>query len=122
MHVSDAVQSPLLSPNAPSDAAVFVGFLAADSTRQQPLCGDPEGWGPVSRYRWDLTSCFLDVWITTVAVLFGILGGGAAVYYLLRKCAPQPVRRNWHFYAKLVSCLLVARIRRRAWSNMSFCA
>ncbi|OJD38972.1 abc metal ion transporter [Diplodia corticola] len=112
MHISDAAQSPLLSPNAPSDTAVFAGFLAADSNRHQPLCGDPEGWGPVSRYRWDLTSCFLDVWIMTVAVLLGLLGGAAAVYYLLRKCTPQPVRRNWHFYAKL--SLIVALVATHA--------
>ena len=69
---------------------------------QQALCGDPEGWGPLSRLRWDFTPCFLDVWILTVTVIFGILMGSGAIYYLLRKKAPAPVPKNWHFYIKLV--------------------
>lgn len=67
----------------------------------QALCGDPEGWGPLSPYRWDFTPCFLDVWVLTITVVFGIFMGSAAIYYLLRKKAPAPVPRNWHFYAKL---------------------
>ena len=73
----------------------------AAGQQNQALCGDPEGWGPLSLYRWDFTPCFLDVWILTVTVVFGILMGSAAVYYLLRKKAPAPVPKNWHFYAKL---------------------
>jgi ATP-binding cassette, subfamily C (CFTR/MRP), member 1 len=34
---------------------------------------------------------------------FGVVLGAAAIWYLLKKCPPQPVKQNWHFYAKLVS-------------------
>lgn len=77
------------------------GYLQATSQRRQPLCGNSEGWGPISRDRYDFTPCFLDVWIATVATA-GILGGAGAAWYLLRKCTSQPVKKNWHFYAKLV--------------------
>ena len=73
----------------------------ATGQQHQPLCGNHEGWGPVSPVRWDFTPCFLDVWILAVTVFFGILLGSAAIYYLLRKKAPAPVPKNWHFYAKL---------------------
>src|ERR1700748_2888125 len=67
---------------------------------RQPLCGDPEGWGPVSSIRWDLTPCFLDVWIIGVA-LWGILFGAGALWYLFTKRIAQDVPKNWHFYTKL---------------------
>jgi ATP-binding cassette, subfamily C (CFTR/MRP), member 1 len=70
-------------------------------TKQQPLCGDPEGWGPISSTRYDFTPCFLDVWIVFVAV-WGIVAGAGAIWFLLRKRTPQAVSKNWHFYAKLV--------------------
>jgi ATP-binding cassette subfamily C (CFTR/MRP) protein 1 len=54
----------------------------------------------MSGLRWDFTPCFLDVWIATVAV-FGILAGAGAIVYL-RSQPPQPVQKNWHFWAKLV--------------------
>jgi len=66
------------------------------------LCSDSEGWGPISPIRWDFTPCFLDVWILCVAC-WGLLGGAAAVWFLLKKRSPQEVSKNWHFYAKLVS-------------------
>jgi hypothetical protein len=40
------------------------------------------------------------VWIATVAA-FGIVGGAGAIVYL-RGQPPQPVKKNWHFWAKLV--------------------
>ena len=67
---------------------------------RQPLCGDPEGWGPVSNLRWDLTPCFLDVWIIGVA-LWGVLIGAGALWYLFKKRIAQDVPKNWHFHAKL---------------------
>ena len=74
----------------------------------QPLCGNKEGWGPISPYRYDFTPCFLDVWISSVAV-WGIVFGAGATWYLLQKKSPAPVDRNWHFYAKLsiIAALLV---------------
>ncbi|EUC38041.1 hypothetical protein COCCADRAFT_83812 [Bipolaris zeicola 26-R-13] len=78
------------------------GYLTASRLDRQPLCGNPEGWGPISPIRYDFTPCFLDVWIAGVAV-FGVLGGAGALWYLYRHCSPQPVKRNWHFYAKLTT-------------------
>ena len=70
------------------------------ASSREPLCGDPEGWGPISDLRWDFTPCFLDVWIIGVA-LWGLLLGAGAIWYLLKKRVPQDVPKNWHFYAKL---------------------
>lgn len=76
-------------------------YLGVAQDTKQPLCGNIEGWGPLSPFRYDFTPCFLDVWISAVAV-FGIVFGSAAVWYLLKKKTPQPVAKNWHFYTKLV--------------------
>lgn len=72
-----------------------------EATTRQPFCGDSEGWGPLSPSRFDLTPCFLDVWIAVVAA-FGLLMGAGAVWFLLKKRIAQPVAKNWHFYTKLV--------------------
>lgn len=71
-----------------------------------PLCGNTEGWGPLSPIRWDFTPCFLDVWIDIVSV-FGIVGGVGAIYYLHKKCVPQPIKKDWHFYTKLAFCTAI---------------
>ncbi|XHG00182.1 hypothetical protein AWENTII_003647 [Aspergillus wentii] len=71
------------------------------STQRQPFCGDSEGWGPISQLRFDLTPCFLDLGVALVAA-FGLLMGSGAIWLLLKKRIPQPVSKNWHFYAKLV--------------------
>lgn len=92
----------LQSPIGPSLVLDRPGYLSATSSNPHPFCGNAEGWGPISKYRYDLTPCFLDVWISSVAA-FGILFGAGALVYLLRSCRPQPVSKNWHFYAKLVS-------------------
>lgn len=68
----------------------------------QAFCGDVEGWGPMSSFRFDLTPCFLDLGVAIVAA-WGLLLGSGAIWFLLKKRAPQPVSKNWHFYAKLVS-------------------
>jgi ATP-binding cassette, subfamily C (CFTR/MRP), member 1 len=54
----------------------------------------------MSSLRWDLTPCFLDVWIIGVA-LWGVLFGAAALWYLFKNRSAQEVPKNWHFYAKL---------------------
>lgn len=76
-------------------------YLRASSKaqRQQTLCRNVEGWGPISPFRYDFTPCFLDVWITAVG-FFGILLGAGAIWYLLKK-APAVVRKDWHYYTKL---------------------
>lgn len=73
----------------------------------QPFCGDGEGWGPLSRFRFDLTPCFLDLGVSIIAVFFGVVLGSGALWLLFKRRIPQPVSRNWHFYAKLVGCLLM---------------
>ena len=83
-------------------AAIHPGhYLSTTSDSPQPLCRNVEGWGPLSPDRYDFTPCFLDVWVASVAV-FGVLFGVGAIWYLYRKCAPQPVKKDWHFWAKLV--------------------
>ncbi|KAI9672198.1 MAG: hypothetical protein M1831_002012 [Alyxoria varia] len=69
--------------------------------KPQPLCGDREGWGPLSPSRFDFTPCFLDVWIVVVSA-YGVVFGAGAIYYLHQKRKPEPVAKNWHFYAKLI--------------------
>jgi len=100
MPVTADSQTVLQSPALPLDLA-SINYLAATGHFAQPLCGNSEGWGPLSPFRYDFTPCFLDVWIASVAV-FGIVFGAGAVWYLLRKCSPQPIKKNWHFWAKLV--------------------
>ena len=69
------------------------------NSKSRPLCGDPEGWGPISSLRYDFTPCFLDIWILLVAV-WGVGFGLGALWYLKRRTA-QDVQKNWHFYTKL---------------------
>ncbi|QKX61086.1 uncharacterized protein TRUGW13939_08232 [Talaromyces rugulosus] len=69
-------------------------------TSRQPFCADVEGWGPLSSIRFDLTPCFLDVWVAITAA-WGILLGAGALWFLFTKREAQPVTKNWHFYAKL---------------------
>ena len=65
------------------------------------LCGNPEGWGPLSPFRYDFSPCFLDVWICLVAA-FGIVFGAAAAWWLVKRKEARPMTRNWHLYTKLV--------------------
>lgn len=67
----------------------------------QPLCNNAEGWGPLSSTRYDLTPCALDVWVLAVSLLLGIFGGLGAILYFYKKCLPQPVKKDWHFWTKL---------------------
>lgn len=76
--------------------------LGFESLKRQPFCGDIEGWGPLSPFRFDLTPCFLDLWVSLVAA-WGLFMGAGAIWFLFKKRSPQPVSKNWHFYAKLVS-------------------
>jgi hypothetical protein len=77
------------------------GYLAASTKRGQPLCGNSEGWGPLSPVRYDFTPCFMDVWVSSVA-LFGILFGAGAVWWLLNRKKAQEVSKDWHFWTKQV--------------------
>ena len=77
------------------------GYLAASKEGRQPLCGNSEGWGPLSSIRYDFTPCFMDVWVSSVAV-FGILFGAGAVWWLLNRKKAQEVSKDWHFWTKQV--------------------
>ncbi|CZR41093.1 uncharacterized protein FPRO_10682 [Fusarium proliferatum ET1] len=67
---------------------------------KQPLCGNSEGWGPLSPHRYDFTPCFIDVWISAVSV-FGLVFGSLAVWWLLAKKQKQEGQtKNAHFYIK----------------------
>jgi ATP-binding cassette subfamily C (CFTR/MRP) protein 1 len=79
------------------------GYLTG-SAFKQPLCGNEEGWGPLSPHRYDFTPCFIDVWIASVAV-FGLVIGSLAVWWLLvKKEHNEAQSKNWHFYIKQVWC------------------
>lgn len=77
------------------------GYLTAGEDFKQPLCGNEEGWGPLSPFRYDFTPCFLDVWVASVA-LFGLVLGLLAVVWLLRMRKPAEVVKGWHFWTKQV--------------------
>jgi len=77
------------------------GYLSATHSFKQPLCGNEEGWGPLSPIRYDFTPCFIDVWLASVAV-FGLVFGALAVWWLLVKRRPTTIAKDWHFWTKQV--------------------
>ncbi|MCJ1476856.1 hypothetical protein MMC13_005525 [Lambiella insularis] len=97
MSTADIRQTVFLHPNLDQP-----DYLRATlkGEKSQPLCGNPEGWGPLSPFRYDFTPCFLDVWISSVAI-FGIVMGAGAIWYLIKRRTPSAVGKNWHFYTKL---------------------
>ncbi|KAI9711951.1 MAG: hypothetical protein M1828_001750 [Chrysothrix sp. TS-e1954] len=97
LHAASAPKQALFA----SSASPSTGYLGAVSKRSQPLCGSPEGWGPLSPSRFDFTPCFLDVWVVAVS-LFGIVGGCGAIWLLYSKRKPAPVAKDWQFYMKLI--------------------
>jgi ATP-binding cassette subfamily C (CFTR/MRP) protein 1 len=76
-------------------------YLSAETTRGQPLCGDKHGWGPLWPGRYDFTPCFMDVWVSSVAV-YGILFGAVAIWWLVRRKTKAEVQKDWHFWTKQV--------------------
>ncbi|KAK4175628.1 P-loop containing nucleoside triphosphate hydrolase protein [Triangularia setosa] len=86
------------------------GYLSAERAFRQPLCGNEEGWGPLSPFRYDFTPCFIDVWVASVAV-FGIIAGSLAIGWLIRWRTPNPVSKDWHFWTKQVLLgLIIANV------------
>ena len=107
---SDSPTQRILAPGSFSGlhneiGALGKGYLTATAQRHQPLCGNEEGWGPLSPFRYDFTPCFMDVWVSSVAV-YGILFGAAAIWYLGRK-REQDVKRDLHFWTKQVCWILI---------------
>lgn len=80
------------------------GYLTAERVFKQPFCGNKEGWGPLSPFRYDFTPCFIDVWVAVVAA-FGIFVGAIAVWWLLKRKQPTPMSKDWHFWTKQVGCV-----------------
>ncbi|KAH7326381.1 P-loop containing nucleoside triphosphate hydrolase protein [Stachybotrys elegans] len=81
-------------------------YLAATSAFKQPLCGNEEGWGPISRHRYDFTPCFIDVWIASVAV-YALLLGPIAVWWLVKKKQQTGAAKNAHFWIKQSLFLII---------------
>ncbi|PKS10337.1 hypothetical protein jhhlp_002088 [Lomentospora prolificans] len=75
------------------------GYLTSLGHFKQPLCGNEEGWGPLSPHRYDFTPCFIDVWVAIVAA-FGLVIGGIAIAWLVKHRTPVDVPKNWHFWLK----------------------
>jgi ATP-binding cassette, subfamily C (CFTR/MRP), member 1 len=75
------------------------GYLSAADDFKQPLCGNEEGWGPLSPFRYDFTPCFIDVWVASTAV-YGIVFGAIALWWILAKRKPMPVSKDVPFYVK----------------------
>ncbi|KAB8250819.1 P-loop containing nucleoside triphosphate hydrolase protein [Aspergillus flavus] len=88
----------ILGDSAPGSSTLK---SALQSPKLEPFCGNFEGWGPLSKFRFDLTPCFLDLGVAIVAA-WGLIMGAGAIWFLLKKRIPQPVSKNWHFYAKLI--------------------
>ncbi|KAI8628633.1 metal resistance protein YCF1 [Xylariaceae sp. FL1651] len=81
-------------------------YLSATSSFKQPLCGNEEGWGPLSPFRYDFTPCFVDVWVFAVAI-FGLVGGPLAIWYVLRKQKAVAISKDWQFWIKQFLLLLI---------------
>lgn len=101
-----SAQSPLLSTGSFSGFRTKIEqlghhYLSADKSAHQAFCGNAEGWGPLSKERYDFTPCFMDVWVSTVAV-YGVLFGAVAVWWLLRRKQKAEVGKDWHFWVKQV--------------------
>lgn len=73
------------------------------SAFEQPLCGNEEGWGPISKFRYDFTPCFIDVWVASVSV-YALILGPVAIWWLLSKKKPiaEGTVKNLHFWLKQV--------------------
>jgi hypothetical protein len=103
---SDLIASPLFSTGSFTGFRSTLqqlghGYLSSSKENPQPLCGNLEGWGPLSKERYDFTPCFMDVWVSTVAV-YGILFGAVAVWWLVRRKTRAVVERDWCFWSKHV--------------------
>ncbi|KAI0199662.1 metal resistance protein YCF1 [Astrocystis sublimbata] len=81
-------------------------YLSATDSTKQPLCGNDEGWGPLSPFRYDFTPCFVDVWVFAVAA-FGLVCGPLAIWYVLRKRKAVAIGQDWHFWTKQSLLVLV---------------
>lgn len=103
---SEIASTPLLSTGSFTGFRATIqqlgyGYLSSDKEGGQPLCRNAEGWGPLSKERYDFTPCFMDVWVSSVAV-FGILCGAVACWWLVRRKTRVERERDWVFWCKHV--------------------
>jgi hypothetical protein len=82
------------------------GYLAAEQSRRQPLCGSQEGWGPLSPHRYDFTPCFMDAVVSSVAT-YGILFGTVAIWWLVKRKQKTQIEKDWHFWTKQVGMAIL---------------
>jgi hypothetical protein len=104
----------MISGRADASLAATNGSVAKTSSdavmnaRHAFLCHNGEGWGPLSNSIFDFTPCFLAVPNAAIA-LFGVVIGGATIWWLRNKESKHPTPKNWHYYLKLVSNLKIGR-------------
>lgn len=82
-----------------SSQEIWGHYLAGDRKGNQLFCDNKEGWGPLSPYRFDFTPCFMDIWVSSVAI-YGILFGAIAIWWLIKKLDKSEVEKDWHFWTK----------------------
>ncbi|RYP79230.1 hypothetical protein DL771_000208 [Monosporascus sp. 5C6A] len=82
------------------------GYLSSTDHFKQPLCGNEEGWGPLSPFRYDFTPCFIDVLVFAVAA-FGIVCGSLAIWYILRKQKFSGLPKDGVFWTKQSLLILI---------------
>ncbi|VCU39441.1 Bgt-4397 [Blumeria graminis f. sp. tritici] len=85
-----------------SDGELGSHYLSSTFNVEHSFCGNLEGWGPLSPYRYDFTPCFMDVWVGIVAI-YGISFGALAVFWLYNRKETKEVQKDWHFWTKQVS-------------------
>ncbi|KAK4621949.1 Metal resistance protein [Fulvia fulva] len=107
--MSMSTQQIVFGHHLSESGSKFPTYLSATKHVAQPLCGNSEGWGPLSPIRYDFTPCFLDMWIVVVGA-WGILAGAGALWWLYKKNTPLPVAQNWHFYTKLAVVGMIAAL------------
>ncbi|GAB1197901.1 hypothetical protein APSETT444_007206 [Aspergillus pseudonomiae] len=66
----DGTSQTFLGDSAPGSSTLK---SALQSPKLEPFCGEVEGWGPLSKFRFDLTPCFLDLGVAIVAIVLSAL-------------------------------------------------
>lgn len=82
------------------------GYLITSGERNVLLCGNEEGWGPMSPDRYDFTPCFIDAGVA-VAAIFGILAGTGAILHLLGRQYKPVTTASTHYWLKQSLLFLV---------------
>lgn len=89
-----------------SDGELGSHYLSSTFNVEHSFCGNLEGWGPLSPYRYDFTPCFMDVWVGIVAI-YGISFGALAVFWLYNRKETKEVQKDWHFWTKQIIIIAI---------------